>query len=240
MNWIFEYLWWPFLLLPALSGMVVLVSLVLKKLGVNISATWLQGIKNAFFAFLIVGVLAGTIALFQKFWLGQSAHNELAISYEILFSITIFWLYFNLFSLKQKAGRELLDIAPFPVGCLTAIIGAVSTVFGFLGYADVIWKDTPYSWLVSIVIGLAGGAFFIIISFSHVRIHENGIVAYLDLIKWSRFESFEWIENNEKSYTLKLRYKGKMPSFLRNGAMSVPIEKKKQVEALLAQFLPGD
>jgi hypothetical protein len=238
MNWISEPLWWiP--LLSVLCGVIALAALVLKKLGVNINAVWLQGIKNLFFVYLMIDVVVGAIALIQVFGFGKSTYHGFAISFEVLWGLAILWFYFNLFSLKRKAGRVLLDIAVVPVGCLFFIMGVVCIIIGFLGYADLIWKGTLYSWLISIVTGLASGAYFIIMSFSHVRIHENGIVAYVDLIQWSRIESFEWIDNHGKPYMLKLRYKGKRPSFLRNGAIAIPMEKRKQVEAFLEQFLPG-
>ncbi len=239
MNWLFE-LPSPFrylFVLPVEFGIIALVAFALKKIGVNVKTAWLQGIKNAFFTSLVMCVVGGAIAIIPLFGFGASTYDSLNISYGIMFGAIFCWAYFKLFSNKQKAGQELLDIAPIQNGVMFFIAGIIAIIIGMLGFADFIGKDTKFSWLISAVIGLSSGAYFVYMGFSRIQVYENGILVYVDLIKWSKIESFEWVDDKEKTCTLKLRHKGKMPAFLRNGAVPVPVEKKAQLASLLEQFL---
>ncbi|HNE06560.1 MAG TPA: DUF5673 domain-containing protein [Anaerolineales bacterium] len=179
----------------------------------------------------------GIIAIIPILGFGAPTYDSLNISYGILFGTIFCWVYFKLFSNKQKAGKELLDIAPIQNGVILFIIGIITIILGLLGFVDFIGKDTRFSWFISTVIGLASGVYFVYMGFSRIQIYENGILVYVDLIKWSKIESFEWVDDKGKACTLKLRYKGRTPAFLRNGAVPVPVEKKEQVDSLLEQFL---
>ena len=225
------------IILPAEFGILALVLLGLKKIGVNIRDTWLQGAKNAFFVSLTIVALVGAIAMIPIQGFGESTQDRLAISFGVIWVAVFCWAYFSLFSSRQKAGQELLDVAPNQNGTIISLIGIGSIVIGLFGIADFIGNDSRFSWLRSAIIGLSCGLYFVYLGFSHIRICENGIVAFVDLIKWSKIESFEWIDHNGKAYTLKLRYKGKIPMFLRMGAVPVPTEKKSQVDAILRQYL---
>jgi len=239
MDWLFD-LSSPIRSLIILSvelGVALVIMLSLKKLGVNIRTTWLQGIKNGFFISLAFLAVVGLVSIIPILGFGETARSSLAISFGVIWCGGFLWFFFNLFSFKQKAGQTLLDIAPIPNGWLFFVIGIVAVILGFSGYADFIWKDTKYSWLISVVVGLFSGIYALFMSFSRIQVHENGILVYVDLIKWGKIESYEWIDDNGKSYSLKLRYKGKMPIFLRSGALPVPTEKKVQLASILKQFL---
>lgn len=239
MDWLFDlpsplrYL----IILPAEFGIIALVMFGLKKVGVNIREAWLQGVKNAFFTSLVILAVVGLISVIPILGFGESTRNSLAISFGIIWSGIFLWFFFNLFSLRQKAGQTLLDVAPIPNRWLFFVIGIISIALGFSGFADFVWEDTKYSWLISVVVGIFCGAYALIMSFSRIQIHENGILAYVDLVKWSKIESYEWIDDNGESFTLKLKYKCKMPIFLRSGVIPVPTEKKVQLAPILKQFL---
>ncbi|MEK6753265.1 MAG: DUF5673 domain-containing protein [Chloroflexota bacterium] len=224
-------------------GIIALVLFALQKFGVNISGglpktAWLQGLKNAFFTMLIMGAVIGGIAIIPIFGFGQSIKNGFIISFGAIWAAIYVWLIFTWISRGKKSGRMLLHVISLPNRWLFLVFGIISIIAGFGGFWDFVWENTEYSWLISIAVGLSAGTYFILMYFSHIRIHENGILAYVDLIKWSKIESFSWISDNKKVHTLKIRVKGNVPSFLRNGAIPVPIEKKEQMESILAQYLP--
>jgi hypothetical protein len=117
------------------------------------------------------------------------------------------------------------------------ISGFLFIVVGFAGTYTDWFGDLPYARLFSGLIGLLVGAHRILVSFSHIRVHENGVLAYLDLVKWEKIESFQWISGNDQADTLQLKYKGRLPAFMRRGAIPVPIEKKTDLELILEQYL---
>ena len=225
-------------ILPAEFGIIAAVMFALKKFGVNIRTPWLQGIKNAFFMSLLICGVVGLITIVFKVGFGKSTSNGFAISFGILGSAICFWFFFNLFSVRQKAGQPLLDIAPIQNSWLFFAIGILAIGLGFSGYADFIGIGSQYSRLISIIVGLFSGTFLFIMGFSRIQIHEHGVLVYVDLIKWNRIESYEWINDNGKTYSLKFTYKGKLPEILRTGAIPVPLEKKVHVASLLEQFVP--
>jgi len=247
MNWLFE-LPRPLMIgiiIVVEVGIIALVLFVLQKLGINITgrlpkSAWLQGLKNAFFTMLIMGAVIGGIAIIPIFGYGQSLKNGFIISFGVIWAAIYVWLIFTWISHGKKSGRMLLHVTSLPNRWLFLVLGIISVIAGFGGFLDFIWKNTEYSWLISITIGFSAGTYFIIMYFSHIRIHENGILAYVDLIKWSKIESFSWVSDNKKVHTLKIRVKGNVPSFLRNGAIPIPIEKKEQLESILSQYLPED
>ena len=77
----------------------------------------------------------------------------------------------------------------------------------------------------------------ILTAFSRIQVCENGILAYVDLVKWKEVESFSWADSNKKTYTLKLRYRERLPGILRNGAIPFPVEKKAELESILEQYM---
>jgi hypothetical protein len=78
-----------------------------------------------------------------------------------------------------------------------------------------------------------------VIAFSHIRAHENGIMAYRTLLRWKKIESYQWVSGNEQMDTLKLKYKGLLPGFMREGALPIPLKKKPELESILERYLSG-
>jgi hypothetical protein len=200
-------------------------------------ATREQGSKNFFFTIVIVLALAGIIALIAIWGFGQSVRNGFAISFAILIIASfIYFLYFWRMN-RRWAGEVLLDIMPYPTKRLTLVSAGLFILMGFLGVFSFFWKDFKYAWLVSSMMGLCVGATQIITAFSRMQIRENGILAYIDLIRWAKIESVAWADEDKPVNTLRLRYKGHLPSALRNGAMPVPSEKKGELEAILEKHI---
>ncbi|MBK9211351.1 MAG: hypothetical protein IPL71_24910 [Anaerolineales bacterium] len=244
MNWLFDL---PtslrFGIIIAIDvGVVALIFFVLDKLGINIiglpKTVRQQAFKNAFFTLLIMVAVIGAIAILPFFGFGQSIKNGFIISLGVIWVAIYLWLIFTWVFREKKSGRMLIHVTSLPNRWLFLVLGVISIITGFSGFFDFIWKSTEYSWPISVAIGLFAGTDFVIMFFSQIQIHENVILIYVDLIKWSKIESFSWVSDNKKVHTLKIRVKGNMPSFLRNGAIPVPIEKKEQLESILTQYLP--
>ena len=121
------------LILPIEFGVVALIAITLKKFGVNIRTAWVQGIKNAFFTSLFFCLIIGIISIISVLGFNTSASNGLSTSYSIILVVVLFWFYFNLFSVKFKAGQELLDVTAIPIGWLFVTLGIISIAIGFLG-----------------------------------------------------------------------------------------------------------
>ena len=100
-------------------------------------------------------------------------------------------------------------------------------------------SDSAYAWLISILIGLAAGIYNIVMSFSHIGVHEHGLMLYRTLIKWGKIESFKWISGKEQMDTLKLEYKSLLPDFMLACAVPVPLEKRPELESILVKHLSG-
>lgn len=196
-----------------------------------------QGYKNALITFVIMAAIFGLIWSMLFFGFGQSSGNSLFFSWIIIGVAIYILVIISWFRNRSKAGKILLDLIPYPNKTLSLIVGVLVIILGFSGTYSFMWKDSEYSWLISSIIGLCIGTYQIFMSFSHIRVHENGILAYVDLVKWEKVESFEWISGNKQAHTLKLKYKGGLPGFMREGALPVPVEKKPELELILEKYL---
>jgi len=187
---------------------------------------------------MIVLAVAGVIALIPILGFGQSIGNGFAISFITILIASFFFFFFNWFTSRRRAGKVLVDIIPYPNKTVSLIGAGLFILLGFTGGYSVFWRTSEYAWLISSVIGLCIGTMQILTAFSRIQVCENGILAYVDLVKWKKIESFSWADHNRETYTLKLRYRGRLPGFLRNGAIPVPVEKKAELESILEQYLP--
>jgi hypothetical protein len=196
-----------------------------------------QGYKNALITFVIMAAIFGLIWSMLFFGFGQSSGDSLFFSWVIMGVATYILVIISWFRNRSKAGKILLDLIPYPNKTFSLIMGVLFIILGFSGIYSFMWKDSEYSRLISSIIGLCVGTYQIFMSFSHIRVHENGILAYVDLVKWEKIESFEWISGNKQAHTLKLKYKGRLPGFMREGALPVPVEKKPELETILEKYL---
>jgi hypothetical protein len=244
MDWLFEL---PTLLIGAIIiavdfGVVMLVLFVLQKIGIKaiggftITAMF-QGLKNAFFTFIAIDVVVGGIAIIPIYGFGQSVKEGFMITFAIIWVAIFIWFIFAWLSREQRSGKMLLDLISFPNRTLFLLSGALVLVFGAIGGFSYGRESMGYSRLVSTVIGLSAGVCLILMGLGRIQIRENGILAYVDLIKWGKIESFEWVYDNQKLYTLKLKYRGRLPSILRGGAISVPADKKDRLDTFFKQYL---
>jgi hypothetical protein len=202
-------------------------------------ATRGRGCTNILIVFMLMAALIGILWAVLFWGFKQSAGNSLFLSWAILALVACVYTPFSWFQSMKKAGRVLLDLMPHPSKTLTLFSGIIFIVIGFLGAFDFMHSGSIYSWLFSSLIGLGGGTYQIVMAYSHLRVHENGVMAYRTLVKWEKIESFRWVPGNGKMDTLKLKYKGRIPRFMREGALPVPVEKRPELESILEKYLSG-
>jgi hypothetical protein len=196
-----------------------------------------QNYKNLLITLVPMIAILGVISSIIFFGFQQPANNSVVISGAIMWLAVYVFAVIAWFTNRKKAGKILLDVRPFPARIPNFISAGLIIVLGFLGTYSFYWRDSEYAWLVSSIIGLSIGIFQVFIGLSRIQVYENGILAYIDLMKWEKIESFNWVSDNQKAYTLKLRLKGRLPGFLRNSALPIPIEKKRKLEAILEKYL---
>ena len=113
-------------------------------------------------------------------------------------------------------------------------------ILGFIGsWVAKSFINLSYAPHSSIFIGVSVAIYYLLMAFGRLQVRDKGILVYADLIRWERIESFDWVYGNEKMYTLKFKLAGRSPSFLRNGALSIPVEKKNELEEILKYHLPN-
>jgi uncharacterized protein DUF5673 len=201
------------------------------------SSVMQQGYKNLLITMLILAAIVGVLWSTIFFGFKQSSKNSLWLSGAIIWVAIYVFFLISWFRNRKNAGKILLDLMPYPNKTLVRMLGVLFIILGFSGSYSFTGRDSKYAWLVSSLVGLGIGTFQILMSFSHLRVHENGILAYADLVKWKKIESFEWVSGNQQTHTLKLKYKGRLPGFMRAGAVPVPVEKKPELEKILEKYL---
>ena len=183
------------------------------------SSAMQQGYKNALITLVIMAAIFGLLWSVIFFGFKQSSGSSLVFSGVIIWVAIYVWVIISWLRNRNIAGKILLDLISYPNKTLALIMGVLFIILGFSGTYSFMWRDFEYSWFISSLIGLSLGIYQIFMSFSHIRVHERGIMAYVDLVKWEKIESFEWRSGNQQAYTLKLKYKGRLPGFMREGAL---------------------
>jgi hypothetical protein len=207
--------------------------------GKNVSkAAREQGSKNLLFTMVLVFAMAGIIMLIAIWGFGQSIRNAFSISFTIIIIASFIYFIFFWLANRRRAGAVLLDIMPYPTKRLSLVSAGLFIFIGFLGAFSFFWKDTKYAQLASSLFGLSVGITHIITALSRLQVRENGILAYVDLIRWAKIESIAWTDEDKPVNSLKLRYKSHLPGALRNGVIPVPTEKRAELEAILEKCIP--
>lgn len=187
---------------------------------------------------LMIGMACLTAILFLVF--RQPFGNALEISYSIFVGLIIFWSIIYLATRTKRNGQMLLHIRFLPYNRIKRRSGIILTVVGSaLLLLTMVRKFEEGFWifLFASLFYLSQGIYSVILSFSHLGIHANGIQAYLDFIPWNKIESYSWVSDNHAT-ALQYKLKGKRLWFMSYGAIPVPIRKKMQLEAILAEYIP--
>ena len=199
-----------------------------------------QGRKNALVCLvgLVLAIVVITLAIRSIFdWpFGQSTFAALGLL--SAFSFVAFigaW-----FRSKSKAGPLVLDCGEHPTKGLFLFNAVMWSIFAallsvgilaaaFLGQNDLLIRILVALWLATFAF------YWFIMAFGRLQILENGIWIYVDLLKWDRIGSYDWL--GEEKRTLMFRTKTKMP-FLGRGALPVPLEHRDAVDELLRKYVP--
>ena len=198
-----------------------------------------QGCFNATVALLLAAAFIALLWAILFWGFRLSPGFSLFLAWAPLAVVGCLYLAFAWYRDWKDAGQVLLEVIPHPRKTMSLISGILFLLLGLLGASDLVYSDSEYAWRFSSLIGLVVGIYQIVISFSHIRVHENGIMAYRTLLRWKKIESFQWVSGNEQMDTLKLRYKGIWPGFLREGALPIPLEKRPELEPILEKHLSG-
>lgn len=198
-----------------------------------------QGTKNASYTGLIVVSIMGIVWLIVMFGVGQSVENSFFITSLICISVIIPWYLFWLLINIKKAGKVVLDIMAFPNRNISFIGIGIGLFLICLGVLIYLFKPTGKpSDLLPIALGLHQVVLHSVQGFGRLQIREKGFWIYGDFLSWDKIESLNWDYDGSKFFALKLVIKSKMPAFLRNGVLMVPINKKQPLENLLQLYLP--
>lgn len=202
-------------------------------------ATKGQGCFNATISLLLLMAIIAVLWLILLWGFNLSPGYSLFLALAPLAVAGCLYLAFTWYRDWKNAGQVLLEVMPNPQKNRRLISGSLFLLLGFFGAFGFVAGASKYAWLISSLLGLAGGGYDLVIAFSHIRAHENGIMAYRILLRWKKIESYQWVGGNEQMDTLKLKYTGKLPGFMREGALPIPLEKKPKLGTILEKYLSG-
>ena len=193
---------------------------------------WGRGIANA----LICGVILITIWLLVGVLISSISHRPLADSFWPAFAILWglgFLLFLGTWLYGLNAGGSvLLDCGPHPTKVLFLINAAVFLVLGLTGGFTVgSWSN--WFTLVSPVVGITYGIYWLIMASGRLQIREGGLWQYWGLLRWDKIESVQW----SGDFTLLVKAKTRIP-FLGRGALPVPPEDMQAINELLQKHCP--
>jgi len=199
-------------------------------------AAWKQGYKNAFFTLLIILPILAGVVLLVKFIFNLSLDAAFFISLGFLWAVVYIFFLYGWINNKKKAGHVLLDMGPFQNKLLLIVVGCAVIVFNSFRFFLFDLRHGDYVQYIFTISNITLGTWFLFMAFSRIQIRENGILIYIDFLKWEKIESFDWASGNPKTCVLKLRVKGRLPASMRNGVLPVPVEKKAEFESILERY----
>ena len=202
-------------------------------------AVWQQDSKYALFIIGISLCLFGVPALLALFGFGQPARLSLYIGFAVFAVGSGLLFLFNWFRDRRQAGPVVVDLLPIPARWTAFLLGGMFLLMGFLGSYESASLSSGVSWLISSLIGLAIGSYQILFGSSRLEVRKNGIMVYTEFVPWDKIDAFEWAEGGGAFSRLKIQYRTQFPAIARKVDLPVPMEKKQQLELLLAQHLPG-
>jgi hypothetical protein len=202
-------------------------------------ATKGQGCLNSSISLLLLMAIIAVLWLILFWGFKLPPGYSLFLAWAPLTVAGCLYLAFAWYRDWKDAGQVLLEVIPNLQKNRRLISGILFLLLGLFGAFGFVAASSKYAWLISSLLGLVGGGHSIVIAFSHIRAHENGIMAYRTLLRWKKIESYQWVSGNEQMDTLKLKYKGLLPGFMREGALPIPLKKKPELESILERYLSG-
>jgi hypothetical protein len=173
-------------------------------------------------------LVAAVISSFSHRSLSDSFGLAFAILWGLIFLLLMgTWLYG-----MNAGGRVLLDCGPHPTRVLFLINAALFTLMGFSGRLALGPLSNSFA-LISPVLGISLGVYWLIMAKGRLQIREGGLWAYWGLLRWDKIESLRWSGDST------LLVKGKTSLlFLGRGALPVPPEQKQAINELLQKHCP--
>jgi len=185
---------------------------------------------------LLVGLCSCLTSVFHLIF-QQSIKDSIVFSIGIGYGAAIIYSLYK-WAVDRRQSRNLVfEIAPGPVNKNVFFLNALNAIILglFIGFA---LDLTRYAHYTTFALGFLLALLNVLFATGRLQIYENGIWMYIYFLKWSEIESYIWKEENKKFSPLHIKINWRLPSFFRNGALMVPIEKKETVESLLQQYLP--
>ena len=202
-------------------------------------AVWQQDSKYALFILGITLCFFGVPALIALLGFGQPIGKSIYIGFAVASVGSGLLFLFNWFRDRRQAGPVVVDLLPIPARWTAFLLGAMFILMGFVGSFESASLSSGVSWLISSLIGLAIGSYQILFGYSRLEVRKNGIMIYTEFVPWDEIGAFEWAEGGGAFSRLKIQYRTQFPVIARKVDLPVPMEKKQQLELLLAQHVPG-
>ena len=202
-------------------------------------AALLQGIKNSVFAVLFVWSVIGATSLILILGLRQPLGSSVFLAWAILWICLCAVVVVTWATNRRRSGPVLLDITPYPARIPALVVSGLILGFIFWELTDFRHARINSPRLVILLIAVSMAGYLCLMAFSRIQARENGLLAYVDLLKWDKIASFAWDHSDSRMSTLKLKFQGRLPVSLRNGAVPVPKDKVDKLKVLLHQHLSG-
>ncbi|HEY3415687.1 MAG TPA: hypothetical protein VGM23_02270 [Armatimonadota bacterium] len=132
---------------------------------------------------------------------------------------------------RGAGGPIVLDCGSYPLPWLCWLNAGIWVLLAFafsVATPRLLGTVNP---VVLVVIPLSFAAFYLYISFTHIQLREQGIRAYVDIIRWEKVKSYRWKDN-----TILIEYKTRIP-FLGKGALPVRPEQQEAAETILREYV---
>jgi hypothetical protein len=202
-------------------------------------AVWQQDSKYALFILGITLCFFGVPALIALLGFGQPTGKSIYIGFAVASVGSGLLFLFNWLRDRRQAGPVVVDLLPIPARWTAFLLGAMFILMGFVGSFESASLSSGFSWLISSLIGLAIGSYQILFGYSRLEVRKNGIMIYTEFVPWDKIDAFEWAEGDGAFSRLKIQYRTQFLAIARKVDLPVPIEKKQQLELLLAQHVRG-
>jgi hypothetical protein len=193
---------------------------------------WGRGATNALIWTLIL--LVGWLLVAKM--ISSVSHKPFTESFWLAWAflwVPIFLLFLGtwLYGLNT-GGRVLLDCGPHPTRFLFLMNAVLFMAMGFGG--SFVGSSLSKSFaIVSPVLGISFGIYWLIMASGRLQIREGGLWQYWGLLRWDKIESCRWSGDS----TLMLKAKTRFP-FVGRGALPVPPEDKQAINELLQKHCP--
>ena len=194
------------------------------------SETWRSGSRSLAIVVLGAGFLIGPLAL----CLSLALDSPLFLTLLFLFAVgsTLCYVAYLIVTIRNRvrAGRVLLDCGPTSMRWLYWLTGAMFLTYGtvkILGF-NTDGEDPLEFWIH--VWFIIFSSFHFVMALGRLQVRDQGIWQHGQLIKWGRFESYDW--TGDRGCTLTYQYKSWLP-FLGEGAVAFRPEHQQAVDDLL-------